>query len=218
MIAFKNFNLQLTILRRKKKKIKKTTVSYKFSYILDTKEDQTDKKNNIFNDIRKFNRDIDIDSLRDARQRLEQQRKILTENKDIMVMVNVLEEDPESLTQPFERYQRQFNDLSEKQRTVDTDINQTERLLTEVLNLLKSRELLEKYTIEELEGKTEEIKTVNAKVQKVHKDIEVMSDTQNPLIANFIKFMEEEKIKQIDRCSLTENIESSNHFDKRVNF
>lgn len=189
----------------------------KKTFTLD-KEEEEKEKNKLFNDIRKTMKDISLDSLKDARQRLEILKKRLKEHLDVILLLRVKEEDPDTIKQPVKKYDVQFKDFENKQRKLDDEIVDTERLLTEMENLLKTRKLQDNYTVAELDAKLERVNDTNNIIKSIHNDLDAMAETQNPLIDQFIKFLDKAKFEQLKRCDLKENVENSNFFDQRVNF
>ena len=152
--VFKNSSQTIDQIKKKKEEDKKDGKIIRFMKFLFLSIVDPDKedKNNVYNEVRKFQNKLDIDSLRDARERLEKLRKTLQTNKDILNMVNILDTDPEELYHPKANFDSSLGKLTNSQREIDTEICDAERLITQVENLAKNRKELDNYTVTQLEG------------------------------------------------------------------
>ena len=168
-------------------------------WIKESTKAEIELKNKLFNDIRKAQRQINIDSLKDARERLENLRKALQTKKALLLSVNITDEDPEEIYNPKMNFDENFNSLTTGQSEQDLEICSVERLIAQIDNLSSDRDGLNNYTVHELEDMLAKCKESNLKVANVFKSLDTISAEQAGSFDNLDRFLEESKPEKINR-------------------
>ncbi|CAI2384062.1 unnamed protein product [Moneuplotes crassus] len=184
------------------------------------KEVTKDPKQLLYQDVKNFAKDISINknNLGDARERLTILMSALKTNSELLAGVHIEDSDPPSILNPSYDYLASFDDYSNTQKELNSDISNIEVFITKISNLQKEKELLQDYSEEELQDMIGKVETTTEDISEINKKLEQMSIEQGAKISNLEAFLDEARTEQFARCDFTENIEVNTEIESKDKF
>lgn len=179
-------------------------------------EDDLDKKKEIIKELKQFTQDFKLESLNEAKERLDRIDQALAMKLKTLQSANIEKADPNAIYQSKVSFEHEIAALKNTQKEQKAAIGKAHKIAVEIEGVVSKEEQLATITLDSLERHLKKASQANKNYSNLLKEVDQLNIEQISAIEKIDTFLVESRPSQLVRLDLEKNFEKNQEVQNRL--